>query len=118
MEKSYKKLIMWQKASLFVETVYDATKSFPKDEVYGLTSQLRRAALSVVLNIIEGYARNTKGDFKRFLDISLGSLSESEYLLEFSLKLGYLTQQTYDLVEKYREESGKLIWAYRNTIKE
>lgn len=118
MEKSYKKLIMWQKASLFVESVYEGTKDFPKDEVYGLTSQLRRAALSVVLNIVEGYARNTKGDFRRFLDISLGSLSESEYLLELSLRLGYLNQKTYDLMENYREESGRLIWSYRNKIKE
>ncbi len=108
---------MWQKADELVLLVYRLTLRFPKHEVYGLTSQLRRASLSVVLNIIEGYARRSDGDFKRFLDIALASLAEVEYLLELSLSIGYLDKASYNKVEDVRVACGKLLWSYRKKIK-
>lgn len=68
----------------FVHKTYDVTQKFPKEELYGTTHQLRRASLSVVLNYIEGYARRSKPEFRKFLEISYGSLKESLYLITFS----------------------------------
>ena len=107
---------MWQKADELVVLIYKITRAFPADEKYGLTSQLRRAALSVALNIVEGYARSNIGDLRRFLDISLGSLAEVEYLLELSLKLKYLDQDNYERLEEIRVYCGKLLWSYRRKI--
>ena len=86
----YRRLIAWQLADKFAWEVYKFSDEFPRNETYGLTSQLRRSALSVALNIVEGYARNSRNEFRQFLKISLGSLAEAGYLLEFSLKRGYL----------------------------
>ncbi len=107
---SYKKLIVWQIAYELVNLVYDLTINFPKEEMYGLTSQLRRAALSVVANIIEGHARNSRNEFHHFLSIALGSLSEVELYLEFSLRRKYITNIQFDQVEKTRSRCGQLLW--------
>jgi len=106
----YKKLIVWQRADELAHLVYDLTFPFPKEEMFGLTSQLRRAALSIVLNIVEGHARNNKKEFHHFLAISLSSLAEVEYLLEFSLKRKYLTQGNYEKLIVLRESVGQLLW--------
>lgn len=117
--KSYKNLIIWQKSNELILLIYKETLIFPRDEVYGLTSQLRRAGLSVVLNIVEGHARRSGSrEFSRFLSVSLGSLAEVEYLLELSRELSYLTTDRYREVEKLREECGKMIWTYRNRLQE
>lgn len=116
MNKSYHKLKMWQLANELVKCVYLNSEEYPKHEIYGLTSQLRRAALSGVLNIVEGHARKSKIEFRRFLDISMGSLAEVEYLLELSLSLGYLDKDSYSKVEEIRTECGKLIWSYREKV--
>lgn len=75
MEKGYKKLLIWQKADELAYQTYLATKTFPKDELYGLTSQLRRAASSIPINIVEGVGRQNKNEFKQFINIALGSLA-------------------------------------------
>lgn len=106
----YKKLTTWQKADELAHLIYDLTLSFPKEEMFGLTSQIRRAALSIVLNIVEGHARNNKKEFHHFLAISLSSLAEVEYLLEFSLKRKYLTQNNFDKATVLRESVGQLLW--------
>lgn len=116
MMKSYHKLKMWQIANQLVICTYLYSNDFPKHEIYGLTSQLRRAALSVVLNIVEGHARKSKLEFKRFLDISLASLAEVEYLLELSMGLKYLNEDSYSKIEDIRRECGKLIWSYREKV--
>lgn len=108
--RGYKKLIAWQKADLLAEKVYETTNSFPKSELFGLTSQLRRAALSVPANIIEGYARNSKKEFHRFLSIALGSLSEVEYFLQFSFKQKFIKQATFTGLMNLKEECGRIIW--------
>lgn len=115
-KKSYKNLKMWQKSHELVLGVYKHTMHFPAEEKFGLTSQLRRAALSVVLNIVEGYSRRTDGDLRRFLDISLGSLAEVDYLLELSFKLGYYARKEFEYLESLREECGKMLWSYRQKI--
>jgi four helix bundle protein len=113
---SYRNLLMWQKADALVFQVYKLSHSFPKNEIFGYTSQLRRAALSVPLNIVEGYARRSNGDFRRFLDIAFGSLTEVEYLLSFGVRLGYISEDAYPEVDALRSECSRLIWTYRNKI--
>ena len=106
----YRKLIAWQVADKLAKAVYEETSSFPKEELYGLTSQLRRAALSVPLNIIEGYARNSKNEFRQFLRIALGSLAEVGYLLEFSFAQNYLKETEFKELISLRNRCGKLLW--------
>ena len=107
MEKGYKKLIVWQKSDELAYQIYLATKNFPREEIYGMTSQLRRAALSVPTNIVEGYGRQRKNELKQFTNIALGSLAETEYLLDFSLRLGYLNNEAYKPLYNLRDEVGK-----------
>ncbi len=83
MYKGYKKLFVWQKADELAYQVYLASKKFPRDEIYGITSQLRRAVLSVPTNLVEGSGRQGSGERKQFINIALGSLTEVEYLLSF-----------------------------------
>jgi four helix bundle protein len=115
-EAGYKKLIVWQKADELAREVYMKTKSFPKEEMYGITSQLRRAALSIPINIVEGYARQSKKEFKNFLSIALGSLAETEYIIEFSKQLGYLTDCDYSKLADTRQEVGNLLWRFYQSI--
>lgn len=106
----YKKLLAWQVADKLAREVYRVTASFPKAELYGLTSQLRRASLSVPLNIIEGYARNNKNEFRHFLRIALGSLAETDYLLEFSLAQDYLSEKDFEKLMNLKDRCGSLLW--------
>lgn len=94
----------------YIHLVYKATRNFPREELYGITSQLRRAAVSIMLNYVEGYARNKVKVHKNFLEISYGSLKESVYLLEFCLKENYLSQQDYDKISMIGNEIGAMIW--------
>lgn len=113
---TYKDLKAWQKADEFAFEVYRITKVFPKDEVYGLTSQLRRAALSVPTNIVEGYARKGDKELGRFVSIAVGSLAETEYLLDFSKRLGYLSEQEFAAIESLRNQVGKLLWSFYKKV--
>ena len=113
---NYKNLIAWQKADNLAYTVYIKTKDFPKEEKYCLTSQLRRAVLSVPINIVEGYARYGKKEFKHFLNISLGSLAEAEYILEFCKRLGYFNNDNYAELQRLRQETGNLLWGLYQSI--
>ena len=90
MSHSYKDLIVWQKARLLAGEIYRTTAAFPRGEIYGLTSQMRRAAISVASNIAEGQGRLTKGEFQQFLGHSRGSLLELETQLAIALDLRYL----------------------------
>jgi four helix bundle protein len=90
--KDYKDLVVWQKAMELVTAIYQATQTFPKEELYGLTSQLRRAAVSVPSNIAEGQGRLTRGEFRQFLGQAKGSLSELETQLLIAQNLGYLKE--------------------------
>lgn len=108
----HQRLVIWQKADVLALLIYKVTAQFPKSEIFSLTSQLRRAALSVPTNIVEGYARNSRKEFKRFLVIALGSLAETKYLLHVAVRLGYLTEQVYKEITKLTDEEGKLLWSF------
>lgn len=115
MEKSrhFTELIVWQKAHQFVLSVYTLTKAFPKEELFGLTSQFRRASISIAANIAEGYSKKGQKDKMRFLNIAQGSLSECQYYLRLSrdLRYGDIEKLDSDL-----EEVSKLLNAYSRAI--
>jgi four helix bundle protein len=98
------------KMDKYAHLVYKITKGFPVEELYGITSQLRRATLSIILNYIEGFARQKKAVKKNFWEISYGSLKESKYLLHFSLVEKYLDQKDYNKAIQLAEEIGAMLW--------
>jgi len=94
----------------YVHNVYTATKKFPREEIYGVTSQFRRASLSIVLNYIEGYSRIKDKVHKNFLEISFGSLKESKYLIGFCFKEGYLNSVEYSSLSQQIDEVAAMLW--------
>ena len=100
-----------EKMDEFVHLIYKLTKNFPKEELYGATSQLRRAALSVILNYIEGYARKKLLVKINFFEISYGSLKESKYLLEFAHKEEWIKNGTHNQALALVEEIGAMLWS-------
>jgi len=94
--QNYKDLKVWQKAHQFTLQLYQATSSFPKQETYGLTSQLRRASSSIPANIAEGCGKNSQSDFAHYLNISLGSANEAEYYLILAKDLKYMPDNTFN----------------------
>jgi len=107
--KGYERLEAWKKAHEFALLVYKNTGGFPSHEQFGLTSQLRRAALSVPTNIVEGQASSSKREFLNFLNISNRSLVEAEYLLEVCRNLKYLSEDRYSELDKLRAHAGGLL---------
>ncbi len=114
--KAYHKLLIWEKSHELALQIYKITKDFPKEEIYSLTSQLRRATTSVPANIVEGHARSSKKEFKQFLNIAIGSLTEVEYYLELARDLGYLGQENYNKLEKLRSEVGYLLFKFIKSL--
>lgn len=108
--QDYHDLLVWKRAREFVILVYKITKSFPIDELYGLTSQLRRAAVSVLANIVEGRGKSTNRDFLRYLFISKGSLNECQCYFELALDLKYTSEEQFGIIEKKRGEVGYLLY--------
>lgn len=98
------------KMDKFVHLAYKATKTFPKEELFSSVSQLRRAALSIILNYVEGYARRKPLVRLNFLEISFGSLKESKYLLKFSFDEKYILKNDYDLGIKLSDDIGAMLW--------
>lgn len=111
--KNFNELIVWQKAHQFVVKTYILTQKFPKEEMYGLTSQFRRAAVSIAANIAEGYTRRSASDKCRFLNISQSSLQECKYFLILSKDLTYHTDPT---MTGLADEVAKLLNAYISAI--
>jgi four helix bundle protein len=109
-EKGYKKLILWRKADDLAFKTYLKTKQFPKDELYGITNQLRRAVLSVPTNISEGMGRQGRNETRQFLNIALGSLGETEYLLDFCYRMKFMNENEYNKLESLRSEVGAMLW--------
>ena len=106
---NYKELKVWQKAMGFVVAVYALTKKFPKDELFGLTSQLRRAAVSVSLNIAAGAGRESDAEFARFLDIALGSTYECIVALLIAHRLGYCGSKESNALIEPAEENARML---------
>ena len=109
MTQNYRDLIAWQKSMDLVEAVYTATKGLPPDERYGLTSQIRRAVVSVPSNIAEGQGRRSRSEFVHFLSIAHGSLREVETQLLIAMRLGYLESEMGTPVLALSEEVGRLV---------
>ncbi len=107
--KDFRKLVVWEKAHLMALEVYRITKRFPKDELYGITSQMRRAAVSIPTNIAEGCGRGTDKDFGRFLQMAVGSASELEYLFLLSKDLDLIEREVYEEMESRIVEIKKMI---------
>ena len=105
--KNYEELVAWQKAMLLAKTVYGVQKQLPKEEVYGLGDQIRRAVVSIPSNIAEGFGRGSDAEFKRFLAIARGSLFEVKTQLQLAESLGYLrlNEEILSLID----EVGKLL---------
>ena len=110
--KSFMDLIMWRKAHDFVLESYKITENYPKKELYGLISQLRRAAISIPANIAEGYRRKGKAEKLRFFNISQGSLEECRYYLILSKDLKYINDQQFLLLTEKMEEASKSLNSY------
>ena len=110
MIKSFKELEIYIRSKEMVKRVYQITEKYPEREKYNVISQLRRSILSIPLNIAEGYGRQSKEEFKRFLRISLGSSNEVEAILEISKELNYIKEKEYEEISKENEEIGKMIY--------
>lgn len=108
--------ILKKKADLLVHKGYDLTYKFPKDELFGLTSQVRRALISVPSNLIEGYSRNRSKVFLNFLEISYASLAEAKYQIYFAYKRKYINKEEYLDFYKDAEEVSKMLWSSIDTI--
>jgi four helix bundle protein len=106
---SYRDLIVWQKATALVTEIYRATRGFPREEMFGLTSQLRRSAVSVASNIAEGQGRLSKGEFRQFLGQARGSLIEMETQLVIAGNLDFLTSQRVAELMDYSGEVSRLL---------
>lgn len=109
---SYKKLNVYLKANELVLLIYKVTRSFPKEELFGLISQMRRCAVSVAANIVEGYGRRTKNDTLQFLYVARGSLNELEYYIDLAFQLHYFLKEDYDKLILLRQDTGKLLTGF------
>ncbi len=116
--KTYRDLMVWQKAMVLVTEVYRQTKVFPKEEVYGLTSQVRRCAISIPSNIAEGYGRNSTSDYIRFLQIASGSLYELQTQLEISMNLEYLSKGVVERLYSLSREIERMLSSLIRKLKQ
>ena len=116
MVKSYKDLLVWQKSMDLVVGVYTLTKSFPACEVYGLSSQMQRAAVSIPSNVAEGFERGTPGEFARFLSIASGSVAELETQIILAKRLGYTQNVDDPSISSLCDEIGKMLRALHTTV--
>ena len=117
--KSYKELLIWQKGIRIVVLVYKLTQNFPKEEVYALTNQIKRASASIPSNIAEGFGRHTDKSFNHFLNISRGSLNELETQLILAKELGFtLDEKMLNEIMLLIEEESKMIHSFSKKLKE
>jgi four helix bundle protein len=116
--KTFRDLLIWQKAMILVTNCYSATSSFPKDEQFGLTSQIRRSCISIPSNISEGFGRGTNKDYYRFLTISLGSLFEFQTQIEIAYNLNYITENQFNKLYEDSRELERMLSSFMNKVKE
>ncbi len=114
--RSFKNLLVWEKSEELAYQVYLHSRAFPREELFGLTSQIRRAALSVSTNLAEGCGRQNPKETKHFASIALGSLFELESLLAFSKRLGILSDENYIALDSMRNEVGALLWRFHKSF--
>jgi four helix bundle protein len=114
--RSYRDLIVWQKSIDLAKQAYKFTERFPQKEVYGLTSQIRRAAVSIAANIAEGHARESTGEFRQFLGIARGSLAELETLLLLAEEFGYGHPAGIRVLTETCEQTGRLLSGLQKSL--
>ena len=114
--KTYTELFVWQKSMELVTAVYRESRNFPKEEIYGLTSQIRRCAVSIPSNIAEGFGRKSQQDFIRFLKISMGSLFELQTQLRIAKNLEYLEEGKFNAVFEETREIERMLSAFIQSI--
>ena len=115
--KRYERLEAWQAAHQLVLLTYRVTKTFPREELYGLTSQARRAAFAVAANIAEGSAKRGPREFRRYLDISVGSLSELSYIFHLVKDLELIELTRWNELDEARERAGRLTWGLYRSVR-
>lgn len=115
-EKPHKRLVAWQKTMELVVAIYETAKSFPKEEIYGLTSQMKRAAVSAPSNIAEGAAGRSNDQFKNFLSIAIGSLNELNTQIEIAFRVGYVSQQKSDDLQKLLDECLAVTYGLKRSL--
>lgn len=111
--RGHRGLVAWQKAMELVTEIYRVTRDFPKDELYGLVSQLRRAAVSVPSNLAEGYGRNSRKEFHQFVGVARGSLAEVETQIEIAKNLHYVSQESCSELLSRVDEVGRVLTGLR-----
>jgi four helix bundle protein len=116
MAKSYRELEVWKRAIELSVVLYKLTRDFPREEIYGLTSQLRRAGVSVASHIAEGYGRSTKGEFRSFLGVARGSTLEVQTQLVIARELGLGDSVKIATAEKLADETGRMLWSMREKL--
>jgi len=117
MSNGFRDLVVWQKSMQLAVDVYKLTKDFPREEIYGLTSQIRRSAISVPSNIAEGHGRLNAGEFRQFLGIARGSTYELQAQLELAQSLGFASSDQIELASRLAQEIGRMIHALLGSIK-
>lgn len=115
--RDYKKVNVWEKSHNFTLNIYKITRTFPKEEAYGITSQLRRASSSIPANIAEGLNRRSSKELRSFLYIAFGSANETQYFLELSKDLGYLKEEDWKEFDKAIRLIQKMLNKFINTLK-
>jgi four helix bundle protein len=117
MMKDFRSLKVWEKAHALTLAVYKATEKFPKQEMYALTNQIQRAAVSIPANIAEGCRKDSDAELKRYFLISMGSSSELEYLLLLARDLGYLPEKDFQIITAELVETRKMLNAFIQKLK-
>ena len=116
MVKTFKDLVVWQEAMNLVEMIYLQTKTFPKEEMYGLTSQIRMAAVSIPANIAEGNGRKSRKEYLQFLSVANGSMTELETHILIAQRLNFLTKEKTEKIQIQLESVGRLLSALRKSL--
>ena len=114
---NYKELVVWKKTRVLIREIYQATGTFPAEERYGLTLQIRRAAISISANIAEGFGRNSKGEFSQFSSIAYGSATELEALIITSVDLGFMEQELSDSLLERVDEVLRMLNGLRQSLR-
>ncbi len=112
---NYRELIVFQKADKLAGQIYEITKNLPKSELFGLTSQIRRSALSIPTNIVEGYGRQNKKELKQYINIAMGSHAETEYLFDFARRQ-FFSHKDCSEINALISEVGKLLWGFYRSL--
>lgn len=115
---NFRNLIVWQKAMTHTTNIYFSTKNFPKEEVFGLTSQIRRSAVSIPSNIAEGFGRDSNKEYLRFLNISMASLFELQTQIEIAKNIEYLKEEEFNKIYEDSREIERMLVSFIKKIKE